>query len=86
MTLEKVSTVETKTLIKRKYCKMKNLRRFFEDFLDKNVQAMKVEWTDTDYKNLHSAYNSLHAQCRHWGYPIAVMQDDGVIYLVRTDI
>lgn len=60
----------------------------FEDFMSMNCKCVELIVTKDDYKDIHSAYNSIHRslQDRKNLYPISVHLRKGKLYLMRTDM
>lgn len=74
-----------KEKIERRRTKFK-LEGELKEFMNMNVQAVKVNFTEHEYKNAKSAAASLVSAIKRYGFPIiATIRRDNV-YLIRTDL
>lgn len=64
----------------------KNLKVYFEEFMNSNIKVAKAEFNKGDYKSKIIAYKCLYNSARNYGFPIGVHKIDNEIYLVRKDI
>ena len=59
---------------------------YLDEFMDSNIRIAKVDLSSEHYKDVRSAYSSLHKSANNFGYPIKVMLINNEVYLVRKDI
>lgn len=67
-------------------CEKKQLKYAFMEFMNMKVKVAEVNYTEFDYKNLDSAYNTLQKAAQRLCVPVQVMRRKDSIYFVRTDI
>lgn len=72
--------------LKKGRCQSKELKYVFKEFINMNVKVARVDFTEFDYKNVHSAYNNLQKGAARHCVPIRVTKIGDSIYFVRTDI
>ena len=54
----------------------------FEEFLKMNTPVIKLD-VGNEWKNQKSAYSSLWAAAKRFGYPVQVSMVHGEVYLIR---
>lgn len=64
----------------------RRLREDWEEFMSMNTKVAKVDLSQYSYKSFETAVTSMSVSVKRWAYPIAVMQRNGEIFLVRKDI
>lgn len=64
----------------------KRVNKLLEGFMRKHYKYAIVEFTDTDYKDVTNAINSISMSVRRAGLPIKVHSRQGKVYLERRDM
>lgn len=64
----------------------KDLRSFFEEFINANIEIAVVEFKDCDYKSPAVATECIRNACKRHGYPITVVKRGDSVYLIRRDM
>ena len=78
--------VECKEGIPKRNSTHKNLRVYFEEFMTANMKIAKIEFNESDYKNILVARSVLHTAIKRHGFPIAIHKRGNELYLERKDI
>lgn len=55
-------------------------------FMQMNVEAVKVNFSEYEYKDVYSAYSSLYKAVKRLKLPIDVRISKGEVYLIRNDM
>jgi hypothetical protein len=62
------------------------LEEQFKNFMDLNVQMVKVSFENGEYASYKVAYQVLCTAAKRWKVPVKVKMIDREIYFLRTDI
>lgn len=63
-----------------------NYQKEFDNFMALGVKYARIDWTKEDYASYNSACAAIRTGLWKFNIPAQLVEIDGTIYLVRTDI
>lgn len=61
----------------------KDLQQMIMDFVESDLEVVRVDYTDSDYKSQKVCYGCLHTAAKRSGFSIRVCIRNGQIYIIK---
>jgi hypothetical protein len=86
MRLVEVKDIPHENRGKHSQHKKRLIETHLQEFMAMNVKFVRVEYEPSEYAYPCSCRSSLYNAIRSTGLPVRAVMEDGVIYLMRTDM